>query len=287
MPVSPLFRLFLTCALLTAALLPGRPSEGLRAQQPPVIEVPDEDEEDYYYDDSDYEEPVPTEPFPRADDPTSVQRFDSTELARLTDGLVYYRNKKDVNKLRRDKKADEEEEEEEEEPDEADTPTFIRPWMKVVLILLALGLLGVLIYYVLDTLELIEHKQPRTATTVRLEEIEEETITTAEADSLLTRAEKAEQFTLAVRLHYLGLLKTLDRGGLIRYQRDKVNRDYLREMGETEFAAAFGRVTLDYERHWYGEYPLDRLSYRGVNERFLELRRAVEQHYHLNEAAHA
>ncbi len=267
-----------------AALFAPWPGEVLCAQQPPVIEVPDEDEEDYYFDDSDYSVAEPTAVFPRVDDPATVQPFDSAELARLTEGMVFYKDVKSVNKLKKSEKKDREEEEE--EPDEADAPTFIQPWMKVVLIVLALGLLGALIYYVLDTLELIEHRKPHAATTVRLEEIEEETITSAEADSLLTRAEKAGQFTLAVRLHYLGLLKTLDRTGMIRYQRDKVNRDYLREMDETEFAAVFSRVTLDYERHWYGEYPLDRLSYRGVNERFLELRRAVDRQYHLNEAAH-
>lgn len=107
---------------------------------------------------------------------------------------------------------------------------------------------------------------------VEAEEIvEEEMVREGVELSLIERAEGAGQYDVAVRLHYIALLKSLQDGGYIRYRRDYSNRDYRRQLSGNPLQADFTEVTKLYERYWYGEYPLDRLGYRLVSRKFFAL----------------
>ena len=98
--------------------------------------------------------------------------------------------------------------------------------------------------------------------------------------SLQERAEQAGQFTIAVRLLYIQLLKDLQDNGLLHYRRDYSNRDYQHQLSASPLLTDFRAVTVDYERYWYGKYPLDPLSYRLVKRKFgaLSGRIAARQH---------
>lgn len=112
---------------------------------------------------------------------------------------------------------------------------------------------------------------------INIEDIEEERLV-AEGVSLtfLQRAENAGQFDVAVRLLYIQLLKELQDGGLIKYRRDFSNRDYQNQLRNSTFLNDFREVTADYERYWYGKYPIERLGYRLVHRKFITLNAAVQ-----------
>lgn len=112
-------------------------------------------------------------------------------------------------------------------------------------------------------------KAEKDAELVNIHEIEEESLTIRETVSLRERAENNGQFAIAIRLQYLELLKKLDELKLINYKRDKVNRAYIFEMDETDLGEDFAEVTEDFERNWYGQYPIDRLSYRLIARKFI------------------
>ncbi len=157
-------------------------------------------------------------------------------------------------------------------------PLEIPAWLFYSLLALFLGLCGYVIYQLLDgRFGRTPKEQKSDDRRVELEEIEEERISFRETESLLERAVRNEQYELAVRLQYLSLLKRLHEMKLIVFKKNKVNRAYLFEMDRQALGKAFRKITLDYERNWYGNYPTDRLSYRLVASRFEQLQQQLDQ----------
>lgn len=97
------------------------------------------------------------------------------------------------------------------------------------------------------------------------------------ADSAFQRAQdlaEGHDFRTAVRYLYLSTLLTLDERGLLRYDRSKTNREYLRSVASQPALAATLREVIDvFDRVWYGFQPLDAASYARYETRVAELRR--------------
>jgi hypothetical protein len=75
-------------------------------------------------------------------------------------------------------------------------------------------------------------------------------------------AQLAQQnFRNAIRLLHLKILKELEAHELIRYSKDKTNRDYSREIRDNGLRNSFLTLTGVYNRVWYGNYPLLRGEY--------------------------
>lgn len=72
-------------------------------------------------------------------------------------------------------------------------------------------------------------------------------------DTLLTQAEDARNYRLAVRLGYLRVLRQLSDKGFIRWQPDKTNHDYLYDLPTGPLPEAFRELTRQFEYVWYGE----------------------------------
>lgn len=82
---------------------------------------------------------------------------------------------------------------------------------------------------------------------------ETEDLHALDLDTLLTQAENARNYRLAVRLGYLRVLRQLSDKGLIRWQPDKTNHDYLYELPTGPLPEAFRELTRQFEYVWYGE----------------------------------
>jgi len=93
--------------------------------------------------------------------------------------------------------------------------------------------------------------------------------------SLLERAERAGQFDVAVRLLYIQLLKELQDAGLIKYRKDFSSRDYQNQLRGQDVLPDVRAVTKEYQRYWFGKYPIDRLSYRNTYQRFTALHERI------------
>lgn len=90
----------------------------------------------------------------------------------------------------------------------------------------------------------------------------------------LADAEVAGNYRLAVRLGYLLVLRRLTEQGLIQWQPDKTNYEYVREVAGTRWAADFTVLTRQFEYVWYGEVALTATAYpalRETREHFLSL----------------
>lgn len=157
-------------------------------------------------------------------------------------------------------------------------PLEIPGWLFYLLLALLLGICAYVIYQLLDGKFTRGPKEEKDQDRrVELEEIQEDRISFRETESLLERAVRNEQYELAVRLQYLSLLKRLHELGFIVFKKDKVNRAYIFEMDKQVLGKDFRKITLDYERNWYGNYPTDRLSYRLVGSRFEQMQQQLDK----------
>jgi hypothetical protein len=79
----------------------------------------------------------------------------------------------------------------------------------------------------------------------------------------------AGQFRLAVRLHYLQTLKRLTDAGLIDWQPDKTNHAYALELRSSPLNSEFEGLTTQFERVWYGDFPLESGQFEGLRRQFV------------------
>lgn len=75
----------------------------------------------------------------------------------------------------------------------------------------------------------------------------------------------------AVRYLYLSTLLNLDERNLLRFDRSKTNREYLRQIAGTNFAATLHSVVDVFDRVWYGFQPIDEVTYRRYERQVQEL----------------
>ncbi|MCC6286590.1 MAG: DUF4129 domain-containing protein [Chitinophagaceae bacterium] len=98
-----------------------------------------------------------------------------------------------------------------------------------------------------------------------------EDIFTTDLKTEIQKAEKNQDYRLAIRFHYLHLLKMFSQQELIKYTHDATNMEYLTQLYGKPFYAAFFKVTRNYEYAWYGEIAVTQEQYRNVVEEFMQV----------------
>lgn len=100
--------------------------------------------------------------------------------------------------------------------------------------------------------------------------LDAEDIAAVDLDALLRRALAERRHRDAVRLLYLRALQALAAGGVVDWQKDKTNRDYLAEVrrASADLARPFADVTRLFEWVWYGEAAVDDAHFQSVQARF-------------------
>jgi hypothetical protein len=96
------------------------------------------------------------------------------------------------------------------------------------------------------------------------------------AETALQKAKeisRAGDYRTAVRYLYLSSLLTLDERGLLRFDRSKTNREYLRTVAALpQLSAPLHDVIDVFDRVWYGFQPLDEDSFQHYVEKVDQLR---------------
>ena len=84
----------------------------------------------------------------------------------------------------------------------------------------------------------------------------------------IDRAVRAGNFQLAVRLHFLQMLKTLSGRNMIQYKQDRTNFDYLMQLRSTSYYNDFFRLTRNYEYAWFGNFEVNEEMYHVIKNDF-------------------
>ena len=83
------------------------------------------------------------------------------------------------------------------------------------------------------------------------------------------------QYNLAVRIHYLQIIRALSEKKYIRWSKEKTNREYLRELKNTRIEDPVRNITGVYERIWYGNRRTDQEDYLLLAPDFINVLRQV------------
>ncbi len=84
---------------------------------------------------------------------------------------------------------------------------------------------------------------------------------------------KGGDYRSAVRYLYLSSLLLMDERGILRYDRSKTNREYLRSVANApELAKPLGEVIEVFDNVWYGYHDLEEESFRKYSDRVEELK---------------
>ncbi len=94
------------------------------------------------------------------------------------------------------------------------------------------------------------------------------TVPLSEIDRKILDAVAAKHYRLAVRYQYIKSLQQLSVKQLISFAADKTNIQYVNEIANTDLRNTFARLTLHYEYVWYGEFPIDEMMYRRIEQQF-------------------
>jgi hypothetical protein len=101
----------------------------------------------------------------------------------------------------------------------------------------------------------------------------EETLTSKGAFERAQALSRGGDYRSAVRYLYLSSLLLLDERGLLRYDRSKTNREYLRSVSSSpEIAKPLGEVIEIFDDVWYGYHPMDENSFQTYSARVNELK---------------
>jgi len=106
----------------------------------------------------------------------------------------------------------------------------------------------------------------------------------ADMDGFIQQATSKGDYNLAIRLYYLAIIKELSVAKQIKWKKEKTNRDYIREMGASSSFSDFRDCTQTYERVWYGDSQLDRITYSHLVTKFKSLLHAAKSQAALVEA---
>ena len=147
--------------------------------------------------------------------------------------------------------------------------------MRVISFIVVFVLFAFILYYVAQNTKFKQRVKKYTPADVAgpVENIEE-----LDTEGLLRQALAADDLRMAVRIHYLLLLKKLNEAGLIAWKKDKTNRDYLSELfGRNDCYDNVRGLTLAYELVWYGERSVSNESFQRLSGEFESVNRRITE----------
>lgn len=206
---------------------------------------------------------------PAADDyrnqPRSARSFDDSQWKSLHESLDYTEQAAAPRQV-------------EERSYEPKPPQAANPLGKIALLLVVAALLAFFLWRILMSNPLKRNKaisnQPELP-----EDADglEANLLDSDPAAHIAQAEAEAKWHLAVRLHYLALLKSLHLAGHIGWQKNKTNRDYLLETASWDKTRDFRHLTKAYEQVWYGLHYPSESDYRELAADFITLRQAANQ----------
>jgi len=106
---------------------------------------------------------------------------------------------------------------------------------------------------------------------------DENLLQTDNLNELIYNAMEAKNYRLAVRYLYLLMLKNLKDKELIKWELQKTNEDYIKELSEKSLKKAFENSTRFYDFIWYGNFDINKLQFNNVKLDFERVEEIINQ----------
>ncbi|WP_343522874.1 DUF4129 domain-containing protein [Pedobacter sp.] len=134
-------------------------------------------------------------------------------------------------------------------------------------IFIGLGI-AVILYIVIKSIGAENIFRKKSKETILPYDVITENIHEIDYERELQRLVAERKFRLAVRLLYLRTLKKLSDAEIINWQPNKTNYNYLMEIDKPELRNDFGKLTLQFDYIWYGDFPIDEVKFDPINQSF-------------------
>ncbi len=124
-------------------------------------------------------------------------------------------------------------------------------FLKILLIILGVVVVAGLIYYFMGGISKKDKK-------ISVEELEndlthiEENLPIADVETPLEKAIRMGEYKVAFRMYFLLIIQLLANKGIIKWRKDKTNREYIRELRQQSYLPQFMSAVLMYEKAWFG-----------------------------------
>lgn len=151
-------------------------------------------------------------------------------------------------------------------PSESDS-RFSLPDFKGLFIILAIAILGIVIYYLVKNTN-IRNKKTNTNILINFDDLDEETLRQTEFNTPLEKALKAGDYRTAYRIRYLTVLQQLIARNMIVYRKEKTNYDYLLQLSGQSVYDPFRSLTFNFDGIWYGDLFIDEARYTSLLPHF-------------------
>jgi len=147
-----------------------------------------------------------------------------------------------------------------------------------LIIIILIILVGAILYFMIGRDNLFKPKSKKIKE-LNLESVEqiEENLEEHDVAQYLQQAIDNKQYRIAIRLHYLLIIKELSAKKLIKWKRDKTNRNYIYETESHPFSTKFKKSTTIFEKVWYGERNVTEQDFNFIYAQFHELNSEINQ----------
>lgn len=266
---SRFFRLLLLASfLLLASALQAQNSndtiptieEGVTVE-PPSTEVFTDEEE------GEEDEKKSTEHFTPLEEKDSLVLYKRRLASGYADGL---KKDDDFWYANAEIKKEKEKKESNTKPDLDYVPFMQRTWVQTLLwIIIVGGFAYAIMWYLMDSQVGLFRKKnvPVNNMDGMVEEMPED-IFAIQYQQEIDKALAQGNYRLAVRIHFLRLLRNLSDKNMIQYKQEKTNLDYLMELSSKTWYAEFFRLTRHFEYSWYGQFDVVEDTYRVIANEF-------------------
>lgn len=105
---------------------------------------------------------------------------------------------------------------------------------------------------------------------------DEKIIRQQDIPQLINQALKDGNYRLAVRYHFLLILKQLKDQDLIDYQFQKTNREYSHEIEDPDIARQFTHLARLYDFTWYGDFQVNARQYDAAEKDFTGITQMIK-----------
>lgn len=104
----------------------------------------------------------------------------------------------------------------------------------------------------------------------------EENLSEINLNDLIVKAEKEQNYPLAIRyLHYQNL-QNLDKKGLIEWNPKKTNQQFINQIKQENIQTSFANNTKVFNQIWFGEFKIDVTQYQTFKAMFNQLNQSIK-----------
>lgn len=163
-------------------------------------------------------------------------------------------------------------EKEKEEKEQRTPPKFDFSALPGIIKVISMVVGGFLIAWLISQLFFLLMNQSSNGKVNLVEEIHidnlEEYIHETDLEQFLKDALQRNDYTAAIRIYYLMIIKSLSEENKILWKKGKTNQEYLNELKSDSLYEKFASNTYLYEKIWYGDISIDAQKFEQVAEVF-------------------